>query len=394
MPIIAGVQVSDEDAKLYAKYMQEAAYADRLQYVFKIKLNSLYGALSNLYFRFYDLRMGESTTATGRAILRHQCRKVSEILDGNYNVDFPMYETVKECIEHGLEPKHALHGPLFNSAYQSESVVYGDTDSCYFHTHQTDKESAIAVADAVAEQVNASFPEFMRQNFLCQPGFDTLIKAAREVVSDNGIFVQKKRYALHLIDVDGKAVDKMKVMGLDTKKTILPKQISIDLNNFIEDWLKGTSWEETAERLVEYKEHLVKSGLILKYGLPTGVNNVEKYTAAYLKEGTKARLPGGVAAAIHYNLALAESGDKISTPITSGMKIRKYYLKHKVGKFKTIALPTDLEEIPEWFKQNYVIDEKAMIQRLVDNPINNIVKADGKVPPTRQTLLDSKLIEY
>lgn len=40
MPIRDGVEISDEDAKLYDSYMEEAAYADRLQYIYKIKLNS------------------------------------------------------------------------------------------------------------------------------------------------------------------------------------------------------------------------------------------------------------------------------------------------------------------------------------------------------------------
>ena len=127
MVIIDGLEMTNEDATAYQQCLQDAAYADRLQYVFKIKLNSLYGAMTNLYFRFYDLRMGESTTATGRAILLHQCRKVSELLDGKYDVDFPLYETEKECIKNGVDAKWALHGSYFNSEFQSESVVYGDS---------------------------------------------------------------------------------------------------------------------------------------------------------------------------------------------------------------------------------------------------------------------------
>jgi len=107
----------------------KVGYYDRLQYVYKIKLNSLYGALTNQYFRFYDLRMGESTTGTGRMILRHQCRKVGEILDGNYNFDIPMYATVKDAEEAGHKADVALYGPKFNGKFQSPSVVYGDTDS-------------------------------------------------------------------------------------------------------------------------------------------------------------------------------------------------------------------------------------------------------------------------
>ena len=136
--------------KVEEKDSDKAAYYDRLQYVFKIKLNSLYGALTNLYFRFYDLRMGESTTGTGRMILKHQCRKTSEILDGTYDVDFPLYETIQDAIEAGYTEEEAtqiaLHGPIFNGKFQAESVVYGDTDSTYFMTHASSQAAAIKLS--------------------------------------------------------------------------------------------------------------------------------------------------------------------------------------------------------------------------------------------------------
>jgi len=55
--------------KVYQKMMIEAKeagdsakalYYNKLQFVYKIKLNSYYGSLLNPYFRFYDKRMGES----------------------------------------------------------------------------------------------------------------------------------------------------------------------------------------------------------------------------------------------------------------------------------------------------------------------------------------------
>lgn len=129
MQIREGIEISDEDAIAYDKFKAEEEGFDRLQYVFKIKLNSLYGALNNQFFRFYDLRMGESTTGSGRAILKHQCRKIGEILDGNYNFDIPMYATVKDAEEAGHKADVALYGPKFNGKFQSPSVLYGDTDS-------------------------------------------------------------------------------------------------------------------------------------------------------------------------------------------------------------------------------------------------------------------------
>lgn len=372
-------------------------YFDRLQYVYKIKLNSLYGALTNLYFRFYDLRMGESTTATGRAILKHQCRTVASTLGDSYDVDFPLYATMDAAMESGYSKEEAerisLHGPYFNGKHQADAVVYGDTDSTYFKTYATTVEEATLIADAVADKVNASYPEFMRNTFLCTPGYDGIIKAAREVVMDKGIFVEKKRYILHLVDLDGKKCDKMKIMGLDTKKTTLPAEVAKHLNGFIEAYLKGEEWNSVAERVVEYKTTLMNTTDIMSIGLPKGVQNVEDYTQQY-EFSEKARLPGHVAASIYYNECLKRYSDKVSLPIKSGMKIKVFYLQGKHGKFKSIALPTDLEEVPGWFVENFRIDRNAHIERLVDNPIENILKAIGQKAPSKHTVLVSKVLSF
>lgn len=374
-----------------------AAYYDRLQYVFKIKLNSLYGALTNLYFRFYDLRMGESTTGTGRMILKHQCRMVSKVLDGTYDVDFPMYEGWKDAVESSYSEMEAnsiaLNGPVFNGKFQSESVVYGDTDSTYFKTHAEDEESAILIADAVADKVNKSYPIFMRDAFLCNPGFDDIIKCGREIVSDNGIFVDKKRYILHLVNLDGEKVDKMKVMGLDTKKTTLPAAVSIKLNGFIERLLKGDTWEDVSSDIVDYKDELRNSKNIMDIGLPKGCNKIESYTKD-LAIDPNARLPGHVAAAIFYNQCLKAYKDKTSLPITSGMKIKVFYLTTRQGKFKSVAIPTDSEVIPDWFLSNFAVDKDAHIERLVDNPLSNILKAIGKASPSKQSLFVDSLMTF
>lgn len=85
-------------SKEYEDYKKKAAYYDNIQYLKKIQLNSMYGVFGNKYFRFFDTRLAESTTKTGKAVLMHMAKKVAEIMDGEY-------------------------------AYPSESVLYGDTDS-------------------------------------------------------------------------------------------------------------------------------------------------------------------------------------------------------------------------------------------------------------------------
>ena len=352
------------------EFERQIKYYDQLQYIFKIKLNSLYGALLNKHFRFYDDRLGESTTGTGRAILKFQCSKVNELLAGEYN-DL------------------------------GDAILYGDTDSSYFAclhnidykgmSYDEQLELAISRADRISDQVNEAYPEFMEDAFLCSPEFKGMVKCAREVVAPRGIFVTPKRYVLWLADKDGKRVDELKVMGLDTKKTILPKYIQDALNGFVERYLKGEEWDVLAEDIVAFKNEILTQSVI-KLGLPKGVNKLELYQSA-LDLDPNTRVPGHVRAAILYNKMLEDNGDRQSMQITSGMKIKVFYLRQPIGKFKSIAFPVDEERVPDWFMQ-LNIDKELQVQKLVDNPLLNILKAIGKEAPTQQTLFVSSVLEF
>jgi len=342
---------------------EAAGYYDRLQYVYKIKLNSFYGALTNKYFRFYDLRMGESTTGTGRAILRHQCSKVNELLKGEYDLT-------------------------------GDAIVYGDTDSTYFNTYSRNEDDAIEIAVGIGDLVNDSFNDFMSDTFLVKSRFHDIIATECELVTGKGIYVSKKRYILHLIWLDGYKVDKIKVMGLDTKKTTLPKEVSAKLNGYIERYLKGDDWGQIAEDIVAYKEVLSHPDNIMSIGLPKGIQGIEDYTNKLRQDPTH-RLPGHVAAAMMYNLCLEKYDDKVSPRIVSGNKIKIFYFNQVFGRFKSIAIPVDIEIVPQWFFDEYaeIVDTGAQIKRLVDNPIKNIITAIGKEVPTKQSLyVESELI--
>jgi len=399
--------------KSYQKLMVEAknngetdkaAYYDRLQYVYKIKLNSFYGALNNAFFRFYDLRMGESTTGTGRAILLHQCAEAVNVITGEY----VMPDRV--CIKLDKGPKKGEYIPAtpeqikdpdqdIHYGYSDKyPIIYGDTDSSYFATGITDDmDKATKYADEIGELVNDSFPKYMSETFLCQPGYDQIIKTGREIVSDRGIFVDKKRYILHIINDDGFAVDKVKVMGLDTKKTTMPKPIAKKLNHFVERLLKGEDWDDITQDVVDYKQSLydVTTSNFMEIGLPKGVKKIETYTETYEDDST-CFLPGHVSAALHFNYAIKEHEDLETVAIHSGDKIKVFYLLVPNGRFKAIAIPVDIEQIPQWFLDEIIpqIDKDAHVLRLVDKPLNNIIKAVGLTTPSKQSLFTDSLFEF
>ena len=54
-------------------------------------MNSLYGALSNEYFRYYDMRMAEGITITGQYTIRSAEKAINEYLNKHLktnNVDY------------------------------------------------------------------------------------------------------------------------------------------------------------------------------------------------------------------------------------------------------------------------------------------------------------------
>jgi hypothetical protein len=60
-------------------------FYDKRQLVRKILLNSAYGALLNTHMRFYDIRIGQSTTLNGRQIVKHMSAHLNEQIAGEYD---------------------------------------------------------------------------------------------------------------------------------------------------------------------------------------------------------------------------------------------------------------------------------------------------------------------
>lgn len=367
---------AEKNSKEYNEFKVKHEYYYRLQYVYKILLNSTYGALGNQYFKFFDVRMAESTTRSGREILMHMIAQVAEVMDGEY-----------------MPPEKSWVDGELLFIPSSPAIIYGDTDSCYFDTYGENYEEAMEIASFVEKKVNQSFEGFVKLAFNSN---NNVIAAGLDLIASRCIFVKRKHYIMHMDWYDGSKVDKMKVMGLQIKKTTIPKPIGKQLTTFIEELLKGGNWRDIQERIVAYKDDIVSAEDIMDIGLPKGVKGVDEYTAKWKNNEPDLRLPGHVAASIFYNHCLEQYGDKEGLRIVSGSKIKTFYLTRKFGKFKSIALPTDTKVLPTWFKENFeeLIDRDAQGLRLIDKPLSHILNAIGEKIPTRKSLLFDSLVEY
>jgi DNA polymerase elongation subunit (family B) len=353
------------DRKIMQKKMREATtsedrdFWDKRQLVRKILLNSCYGAILNEHCRFYDKRIGQSVTLSGRQIVRHMMSNINECVTGEYQHD-------------------------------GAAIVYGDTDSCIFSAWpmvkdevaagkmEWNKEIAIGLYDSLADQVNIGFPAFMEKAFHCPRKNGEIIKAGREYVGDRGIFITKKRYAINIYDKEGKRQDKdgrsgsIKAMGLDLKRADTPKYVQEFLLEVLTMVLAGKQRDEIIEVIKTFKRKLSEQDSWTK-GSPKGVNKLTMYgdKEANSKKGRE-NMPGHVRAALNYNYLRRVNSDNYSQKIVDGMKVIVCKLKPNPLGFTSVAYPTDELRLPAWFCE-LPFDDSAMERTLVDEKIDNLL---------------------
>ena len=329
----------------------EQAFWDKRQLVKKINLNSLYGAILNPGCRFFDTRIGQSTTLTGRCITKHMASKTNEIICGEYD-------------------------------YRGDSIIYGDTDSVYFSAYKPlkteidagnvpwTKDSVTQLYDSVAEEVNKSFPKYMLEGFNCPSSYGKLIAAGREAVGSKGLFITKKRYAIKIYDLEGETVDKIKAMGLDLKRSDTPAYIQDFLSDVLDKVLTGGTEKEVMDFIADFRlEFKKKPGW--EKGSPRRVNKLTEYHSREKRKG-KINMPGHVRAAINYNTLKKVYNDRYSMEIVDGQKCIVCKLKTNPMGYTSIAYPTDELRIPDWFKELPFADDE-MESTLINNKLENLI---------------------
>jgi len=343
--------------KREAESPEDIAFWDKRQLVKKINLNSLYGAILNPGCRFFDKRIGQSTTLSGRIIAKHMDAFVNEAITGVYD-------------------------------HTGDAVVYGDTDSCYFTAWpaikddveagkmEWNKDIATQVYDNISDQLNESFPLFMEKACHCPRENGALIKGGREITATKGLYIKKKRYAALIYDMEGARLDqggkpgKVKAMGLDLKRSDTPPVVQDFLSDILLGVLTGSTKEQIYDKVRDFKIAFQQRPAWEK-GTPKRVNNLTKYTEAEKRQG-KANMPGHVRAAMNWNYLKRMHGDNYSQNIVDGMKTIVCKLKENPMGYKSVGYPTDVSHIPQWFK-DLPFDDALMEATIVDQKVENLL---------------------
>ena len=280
-----------EFRKLEKKYgeagdTEKYEFYGKRQLVQKILLNSMYGVLGLVAFRFYDIDNAEAVTITGQTVIK----KTAEMANLKYQKELGTKDDYNVYID--TDSIYMMAEPLVKFRYPE-----------YKTFDQTRMASEVNI---VAEETQAflnSFYNLLAERFFCIPKEKHRFEIKKEYISKAGFWVAKKRYAQWMILKNGIPCDKLDVKGLDVVRSSFPKAFQEFMAKMLKDILMGKTNEEINESLLEFKKSIytlpinkiAKGGAIKelskydkgKWRKDSGlaIANFEKGTPAHVKAG-------------------------------------------------------------------------------------------------------------
>lgn len=231
----------------------------------------------------------------------------------------------------------------FDSDTDSSMLLFGDIG-----VDNADHDTYIEISDEIGEVVNSTFPDFVKRAFNCPDSRQHAIQTGREIVSDRSLFLSKKRYIMHVVDDEGKRVDKLKIMGVEIKKSSTADVVKAMLMDTVNMILDGLDGPDILEKIKEMKSDYMES-TIPYIATPMSCKGIKKGQDILDKTGSLKGITWHVRAALFYN-SLCGPMDKKVVP---GDKVGIVYIKNPKSKY--VAYPLDINNFPP-FMDDLIVD--------------------------------------
>ena len=330
------------------------------QMAIKILLNSLYGALANKYFKYFDNALAESVTLTGQLSIKWAEKAINIEMNKILKTD-----NVDYVIAIDTDSVYINFGPFVEKLQPKDPVVALDK-ICQEHFEKV-------IADAYAKL------------FDVMNGYRARMEMGREVIADRGIWTAKKRYILNVHNNEGVqyAEPKLKIMGIEAIKSSTPEVVRNKFKESFKIIISGSE-EKTRKFINDFKQEF-KQLPPEDVSFPRGVNEIDKWknrTTIYGK-GTPIHVRG----ALLYNHYIKElSLENKYSMIQPGDKVKFSYMKlPNPIKENVISFP---DYLPEPLNLNKYIDYDTQFEKTFIEPLSPILEAVGWSIDERNTLED------
>ena len=343
--------------KEYQAATGQVARLETLQTAIKILLNSLYGAMGNKYFRYFDLRIASGITMTGQAVIKHGEKSVNKFLD----------EFLGES---------------------KDRVIAMDTDSLYIGVGDVIKKfnpnNPVNFLDefgskAIEPMLEKAFKDFSDKT----NAYSHRMVMKREAIADRGIWTAKKRYILNVHNNEGVqyAEPKIKIMGIEAVKSSTPQVCREAMNNMFKIIVTGDE-EKTQEAIKLFKDYF-KSLPPDEIAFPRGVTDMSKWSnkSTIYKKGTPIHVRGAL---LYNNRIRSLALEKKYELIQNGDKIKFIYLRvPNTIQENVISFPGHL---PEELELHKYVNHDLQFEKTFLDPINIILDAIGWTAEPRADL--------
>ena len=325
---------------------------DNEQMAIKIMMNSLYGAIGNRWFRYFDLRIAEGITLSGQLSIRWAEQAVNRFMSKIIGED-------------------------------KDYVIAIDTDSLYINFEplvdkyfkDLPKAETVKMLDKIcSEQFEPMLEKSYGDLAEYMDAYENKMVMAREAIADAGIWTAKKRYILNVHNNEGVqyAEPKLKIMGIEAVKSSTPASCRKALKELFKVII--TQDEATTQMAIkQFKDHF-KTLPPEDVAFPRGVSNVTNWVDRQLiyRKGTPIHVRGSLL----YNNQIETNGlgRKYQT-IKDGEKIKFAYLKvPNPIKENVIAFP---DFLPEDLKLHKYIDYDLQFDKAFLEVVRPILAAIG-----------------
>ena len=334
-------KMSKDDPE-YESVQREADQLDIKQFTFKILINTVYGYFGNKHAPIGDPDIARSITLTGQAVIK----KSNDIL--------------REYISN-------------NGADGPDPVIYNDTDSSYisiarvmkqlnlpFHVDGKITACAYEQAEAVEKHLNEEITKWSVSTLNSK---DSRFVFKRECMTDVGVFLQKKRYVLRVLDDEGIPTNKFKYTGVEVVRSTIPAPIKPYIKQIIETMMDTENRATTNDVFLKAYETF-KNLPIEDYSFVMGISDYEKYSNRCNGFVTCKGMPAHVKAAYHYNVLLEKLNltgeyEKIET----GDKVRYFYVDQP-NKYGIGAIAYKYY-YPKEFESIFQPDKEKMFEKII-----------------------------
>jgi len=331
---------------------KEITKLDTQQMAIKIMMNSLYGALGNRWFRYYDIRMAEAITMSGQLSIRWAEKAVNQYMNkivGTEDFDY--------VIAIDTDSVYVNFGPLV------EKMGLTDTDKTVQVLSQIGEDKF----EPLFEKSYADLANYMN-------AYANKMVMGREAIADAGIWTAKKRYILNVHNNEGVqyAKPKLKIMGIEAVKSSTPASCRDALKGLFKVMITGTE-KQTQDAIKLFKKHF-KSLAPHEVAFPRGVSDIGKWRDrnTVYKKGCPIHVRGSLL----YNKLLLDNGlEKRYNTIKDGEKIKFLYLDKKNPMKENVIAFYDF--LPKEFGLHKYIDYDTQFEKAFLAVVRPVLEAIG-----------------